>query len=64
MGGARMMVMKMDGELMPELLVAANRIFEQALLKVSWKFRPELQCRSPHLMLKTQYQLGHFILPC
>lgn len=54
----------MDSKLMSKLLVTANRILENAFLNLSRKFRPELQRRPPHLMLKTQYQLGHFIIRC
>jgi len=47
------MIVQIDCELLAKGLVASHGVFEQLLLKFTWKDRPELQCRPPHHMFKT-----------
>jgi hypothetical protein len=46
---ARMMVMQIDGQLLPQSFVAAHGVFEKALLKIAWQIRPKRQCGPSHV---------------
>jgi hypothetical protein len=51
---ARMMVMQIDGQLLPQMFVAAHGAFDKALLKIAWQIRPKRrQCGPSHVMFKS-----------
>jgi len=53
MASPRMVIVKIESEMMAQQLISTDGILEQTLLKVARELRPKLKRGPPHQMFKT-----------